>query len=131
MNITRRQALATGALGALATSGASQPSQGTQPDGVRKISGTKSAQMTIIQINDCHGYLELHNEWFPGPDGRPIFKSVGGYARIATLVRQIKKQMKDRVLFTDNGDTFHGTRPVVESRGRQSSPSSGRWVFTP
>jgi 2',3'-cyclic-nucleotide 2'-phosphodiesterase (5'-nucleotidase family) len=82
----------------------------------------QSGKITLLQINDCHGYLELHPEWFPGPEGKPVFRPCGGYARIATLVKQIREETNGRVLFTDNGDTFHGTRPVVQSRGEAVIP---------
>jgi 2',3'-cyclic-nucleotide 2'-phosphodiesterase (5'-nucleotidase family) len=77
--------------------------------------GTKPERITLLQINDCHGYLDLHQEWFPGPDGKPEFRPAGGYARIATLVKQIQEETEGRVVFCDNRDTFHGTRPVTLS----------------
>jgi 2',3'-cyclic-nucleotide 2'-phosphodiesterase (5'-nucleotidase family) len=46
----------------------------------------------------------------------------GGYACIATLLKQIQQETQGRVLFLDNGDTFHGTWPVVQSRGEALVP---------
>ena len=53
---------------------------------------------------------------------RAIYRKAGGYARIATLAKQIREETKGRVLFLDNGDTFHGTYPVVQSRGEVLVP---------
>lgn len=64
-----------------------------------------------------HGYLDLHLDWMPGADG-PEYRQVGGYARIKTLVDNIRKETNDHLIFCDNGDTFHGTRPVVASQGK-------------
>src|SRR5262249_3749706 len=44
------------------------------------------------------------------------------YARIATLVKQIRDETEGRVLFCDNGDTFHGTYPVVQTKGEVLLP---------
>ena len=85
----------------------------------------KSAKVTLLQINDTHGYLDLHQEWFAAPQ-QPVYRLAGGYARIATLVRQIREQTQDSVLFCDNGDTFHGTYPVVKSRGEVLLPILNR-----
>lgn len=73
-------------------------------------------ELTILQINDTHSYLELHNEVFYGPQGVTIGKA-GGYARIQTLVENLRREREGRVLFLDNGDTFHGTYEAVETNG--------------
>src|SRR5450759_366806 len=75
-----------------------------------------NAKLTILQINDTHGYLEPHLEWMAGPH-QPVYRAAGGFARLGTLVRKIREETQGRVLFCDNGDTFHGTHPVVASRG--------------
>jgi S-sulfosulfanyl-L-cysteine sulfohydrolase len=74
------------------------------------------AKLTILQINDTHGYLDPHWEWMAGPH-EPGYRAAGGFARIGTLARQIREETQGRVLFCDNGDTFHGTHPIVQSRG--------------
>ena len=62
-----------------------------------------------------HGYLNLHQEVFYGPNG-PEYRRCGGYARIASLLAELRGQYPDSLLF-DGGDTFHGTRPVVATEG--------------
>ncbi len=72
--------------------------------------------LNILQINDVHGYIDLHQEIF-WKGKNATFRKTGGYSRIATLVNQIRKENPDNVLFCDSGDTLHGTYPVVHTQG--------------
>lgn len=73
--------------------------------------------LTIIQMNDTHGYIEEHWEHFyRGNDSD--YQVVGGYARIASYLKKVRQENKNQVLFLDNGDTFHGTYPVVQTKGK-------------
>ncbi|WP_338657090.1 bifunctional UDP-sugar hydrolase/5'-nucleotidase (plasmid) [Sporosarcina psychrophila] len=72
-------------------------------------------KFTLIQQNDTHGCLELHDELFWDSKG-PILKKVGGYSRICKYVKDVKKE-NENVLFFDGGDLFHGTLPLLESKG--------------
>ncbi len=78
-------------------------------------------KLTLLQMNDSHGYLDLHLEWFAGPRGG-VYRKAGGYARIATVAKGILEEANGQVLFLDNGDTFHGTYPVVQSHGESLVP---------
>lgn len=73
-------------------------------------------ELTILQVNDTHSYLELHHELYYGAKGIRMGKA-GGYARIQSLVKGIRKEREGKVLFLDNGDTFHGTHEAVETKG--------------
>lgn len=73
--------------------------------------------LTILQINDTHGYLEPHPELVWDPDGRPRHVTLGGYARLATLFRRTREERPGRVVVLDNGDTLHGTFAAVYSKG--------------
>lgn len=77
-------------------------------------------ELSIGFINDVHGYLEPHPELFYNEDGEYI-KTAGGYAKIATVFNQIKSK-SEHALFFDGGDTFHGTLPVVISKGEVLPP---------
>lgn len=77
--------------------------------------------LTIMQMNDIHGYYNLHPELFT-EKGRSIFRNAGGYSRIATLLKETRKENPDGILTLDNGDTFHGTYPVVSSKGEVLLP---------
>jgi len=72
-------------------------------------------KLTILQMNDLHGYLDLHDEVYYDDNGIRLAKA-GGLPRIASLVEKIRKE-DGKLLFLDNGDTFHGTYEVVESEG--------------
>lgn len=80
----------------------------------------KSNKLTIIQMNDTHAYFDLHPEWFFEND-QLVYRKAGGYARIATLLKEIRKKSDD-VLFCDNGDTLNGTMPAVRSEGEAVIP---------
>ena len=77
----------------------------------------RSGHVTLLQINDVHGYLKPHPELLWDGD-RPRFETLGGYARIAGLFDRVRKETGGAVVACDNGDTFHGTYPVVQSQGR-------------
>jgi len=76
-------------------------------------------RLTIIQMNDSHGYLEPHQEicW---SDERARFAFLGGYARIATLMNEARA--KGDALAFDCGDTLHGTYLPTKTRGRAMLP---------
>lgn len=96
-----------------------------------------TAELTLLQINDTHAYLDLHAELF-WSGGGAAYRKAGGYARLATLVRQIRQEQPGRVLLLDGGDTFHGTYAAVQTRGEVMIPilnalgfdaMTGHWDF--
>jgi sulfur-oxidizing protein SoxB len=78
-------------------------------------------QVTLLQMNDSHGYLELHPELFWAGD-RAEYLMAGGYARIAALLEAVRDARPGRVLAFDCGDTIHGTYPAVQSGGEALVP---------
>ena len=76
--------------------------------------------LSIAYINDVHGYIEPHLELFY-EGGNEIVKIAGGYARIASVIKEMRNQNQNTLLF-DGGDTFHGTLPVVQSKGEALIP---------
>lgn len=78
-------------------------------------------QLTILQMNDTHGYYDLHPEMFI-EKGEERYRNAGGYARIATIFKEARKDNPQGVLAFDNGDTFHGTYPVVSTKGEMLVP---------
>lgn len=77
--------------------------------------------LTVIQLNDSHAYFNLHQELF-WESYEAVYRPAGGYARIATLVRQIREEIGNRVLFCDNGDTLNGTYPAFKTKGAAMVP---------
>lgn len=82
---------------------------------------TSNTEITILQINDTHGYFELHKELY-WAGKKEKYHMAGGYARIANIFRDIKEEKHEKVVCLDNGDTIHGTFPAVNSRGHSLVP---------
>jgi len=76
----------------------------------------RSGRVTILQVNDTHGYLEPHPELVWRGHGAE-YPTLGGYARIAGYCRRVRAECDGAVVLLDNEDTFHGTHPVVQSKG--------------
>ncbi len=77
--------------------------------------------LSIVQMNDSHAYFDLHQEMF-WQGCQAIYRPAGGYARIATIIKQIRAASQDRVLFCDCGDTLHGTHPAQKTQGQALIP---------
>ncbi|MGD2247077.1 MAG: bifunctional metallophosphatase/5'-nucleotidase [Candidatus Methanofastidiosia archaeon] len=77
------------------------------------------SKLTVLQMNDSHGYIESHYEYY-WEGGREVYQKAGGYARIASYINQVKKECDTVVL--DNGDTLHGTYPAVSTKGEALIP---------
>ena len=65
----------------------------------KKKSYTK---ITILHTNDVHSHIE------PFPDNDPKYPGMGGAARRAVLIKQIRSE-EENVLLLDAGDIFQGT----------------------
>lgn len=77
-------------------------------------------KLSIAYLNDVHGYLEPHPELFYRGEEEVLF-TAGGYARLATKIKEIRAKSEHTLLF-DGGDTFHGTLPLMESKGEVVIP---------
>jgi 5'-nucleotidase len=62
----------------------------------------KIKKLTILYTNDQHSRIE------PFPDNDPKYPGQGGFAKRATLIKEIRKQ-EENVLLLDAGDIFQGT----------------------
>jgi S-sulfosulfanyl-L-cysteine sulfohydrolase len=81
--------------------------------------------LTIVQINDLHGYIEPHFDLVRSADGEK-FEKLGGLARIAAAFDAIRTETQGATLMLDNGDTFHGTYVAVQSKGEALVPLMNR-----
>src|ERR1035438_3275814 len=70
-----------------------------------------SSRITLLHTNDTHSHIEPF-----GPGNGPI-SGLGGVARRATLVRQLRRKLGS-VLLLDAGDTFQGTPYFNRYKGR-------------
>jgi 2',3'-cyclic-nucleotide 2'-phosphodiesterase (5'-nucleotidase family) len=77
--------------------------------------------LTVIQLNDSHAYFDLHQEVF-WQGGQAVYRPAGGYARIATIVKRIRSESRERTLFCDCGDTLQGTYPAQSTQGEAMIP---------
>ena len=77
--------------------------------------------LDIIQMNDSHAYFDLHQETF-WQGSQTVYRPVGGYARIAAIVKQIRAENHGQALFCDCGDTIHGTYPAMKTQGEAMIP---------
>jgi len=62
----------------------------------------KTTKITILHTNDVHSHIE------PFPDNDPKYPGLGGAARRASLIQQIRNE-EENVLLFDAGDIFQGT----------------------
>jgi S-sulfosulfanyl-L-cysteine sulfohydrolase len=85
------------------------------------MKSTDKTNLTIIQMNDTHAYFDLHQEMFWQGD-HAEYRKAGGYARIATILKQIRTESEGNCLFCDSGDTLHGTYPAVDTKGKAMIP---------
>lgn len=82
---------------------------------------SRSKRLTILQLNDSHGYFELHPELYWAGD-KAVYRKAGGYARIATIFKQARQENPDATIALDNGDTIHGTFLAVNNKGEALVP---------
>ncbi len=64
--------------------------------------GNTGPRVTILHTNDTHARIE------PFPENAPRYAGMGGVARRATLIRQLRAENPDSLLL-DAGDVFQGT----------------------
>jgi S-sulfosulfanyl-L-cysteine sulfohydrolase len=81
----------------------------------------KDNNLTLIQINDVHAYLDMHTELFWN-GSREEYGPAGGYGRIATVMSELRAARPGQVLTLDGGDTLHGTHPAVDTKGEALIP---------
>lgn len=84
--------------------------------------------LTVLQMNDTHAYTDLHAEMFIEHNAE-VYRKAGGYGRIATIIERYRQENPNGVLVLDNGDTFHGTYPVIQTKGEGLIPILNRMKF--
>lgn len=101
-----------------------------------------SKKFTLIQQNDTHAQFEAHPELFH-ENGADTYRTLGGYARAATVAREIREETSGACCFVDCGDAIHGTAvaqwtkgaaivPVLNAMGvGLMTPGNWEWGFGP
>lgn len=78
--------------------------------------------LTILQLNDLHGYISPHPEFVYDHDAGFRTVTLGGLARIRTLFDRARDENPGGVIALDNGDSFHGTHFAVSDQGEAMAP---------
>jgi 5'-nucleotidase / UDP-sugar diphosphatase len=76
------------------------------------LAGAAPVELTILHTNDIHGHILPWTGW----QGEMNGKTVGGFDRLASVVRKVRAE-RANVLLLDAGDTISDTMPAVESKG--------------
>jgi 2',3'-cyclic-nucleotide 2'-phosphodiesterase (5'-nucleotidase family) len=74
--------------------------------------------LTIIQLNDSHGYFEVHSELF-WVGSREVYKGTGGYSRISTLFNRISEECGGTIMACVRGD--HRLLQGGDPRGKENT----------
>jgi len=69
---------------------------------VRSVGRNNNPTLTILHTNDVHSHLD------PFPPDHPEFPDMGGFARRAALIEQLRQKHPNLIL-VDAGDIFQGT----------------------
>lgn len=70
------------------------------------VAAERPVTVTLLHYNDLHAHLVPHMDAVR-ENGAVVFKEKGGIARLATLVREMRKASPNTLLM-NVGDTFHG-----------------------
>lgn len=76
--------------------------------------------ISILQTTDVHCQIHPHDELFWEND-KAVFRKTGGYAYMATLLNQLKKQ-NPNTFTIDTGDMFQGSELSVKTTGKAFVP---------
>ena len=79
-------------------------------------------ELTILQLNDSHAYLDLHQE-ISGKGAHDLSSGRRFCAYRDVGAADSRAERPGGVLFCDGGDALHGTAPAVRTHGRAVVPS--------
>lgn len=80
----------------------------------------KSFTLSILQTTDVHCQIHPHDELF-WEHGKSVFRKTGGYAQLATYLKETRKDKKHSFLI-DTGDMFQGSELSVKTIGKAMVP---------
>ena len=84
----------------------------SESDIARNEAGTT---ITFIHLNDLHAHLTTHTD-LVRYGTKDVLEQRGGVARLATIIKRIRKQNPDNVLM-NIGDAFHGGAEALFTNG--------------
>jgi sulfur-oxidizing protein SoxB len=97
---------------------ASNPTDSPSADFLEQRSGKHT--ISILQTTDVHCQIHPHDELF-WENGKSVFRKTGGYAHIATMLNQLRKDNPDTYCI-DTGDMFQGSELSVKTTGQAFVP---------
>jgi len=77
-------------------------------------------EVNILQTTDVHCQIHPHDELF-WENNQMVFRKTGGYAHLATYLKQEKKKSVPSFLI-DTGDMFQGSELSVKTTGKAMTP---------
>jgi len=83
-------------------------------------SANEKVSVTILQTTDVHCQIHDHDELF-WENNAMAFRKTGGYARLATYLKSIRKSAKHSFLI-DTGDMYQGSQLSIKTTGQAISP---------
>ncbi len=90
--------------------------------------------VTVLLMADTHAALDVHPEIFFDRAGQPVFRPAGGYALLASAIRQERAAAAGGALLVNVGDTIHGSAVAEWTQGAGIVPvvnALGIDVFVP
>jgi 5'-nucleotidase len=75
---------------------------GLQSTALGELTSGAMVKITILHTNDTHSHIE------PFPDNDPKYPGLGGFARRAAMIKNIRRIEKNVLLF-DSGDVYQGS----------------------
>lgn len=80
----------------------------------------KNGTVTLLQTTDIHCQIHPHDEMF-WENNQPVFRKTGGYAHLATMIKQIRKE-NPHTFVIDTGDMYQGSELSVKTQGKALVP---------
>lgn len=90
--------------------------------------------VTVLLMADTHAALDVHPEIFFDHTGQPTFRPAGGYALLASAIRQERAAAPSGAVLVNVGDTIHGSAVAEWTQGAGIVPvvnALGIDVFVP
>lgn len=96
------------------------PSTANDPDVSASTVESQTRIINILQTTDVHCQVHPHDELF-WENNQSVFRKTGGYAQLATYLKQERKNNPDTFLI-DTGDMFQGSELSVKTTGEAIVP---------
>ncbi|MFN8699242.1 MAG: bifunctional metallophosphatase/5'-nucleotidase [Flavobacteriales bacterium] len=107
-------------LASLASQAETAQSESTGALDETALNSGKPIVLNILQTTDVHCQVHPHDEMF-WENGKAVFRKTGGYAHLATFLKQQRKKFPHTFLI-DTGDMFQGSELSVKTTGKALVP---------